>query len=473
MRLEPLTDSELESIEAGAYRLLGETGALVYSPKALQILADAGAQVDFERQRVRFPEKLILQALASASGHFRLWRRDGDAPIDLMDGQVRGHNVGGCVRIYDHQQHITRDATRQDLERMTVLIDALENIHVCRPVVYPTEFPTQLRDLYTMAAMLQYTGKPYGVSAYSPHNQEIIFQLASLAAGGLAELTARPFIWGSICPISPLTYTQSTSDILIRYAEVGLPVAIAPCPICGGASPVTLAGTLAQQHAEFLVGMVLVQSIRPGIDVKYTTRAIPMDMRSGMSNFGAVEMGMMSAAMAALARRTRTCSDVYGLGTSSRHLDEQAAYEKAINGLLPALAGADLVAAGGLLENALTSSPEQLVIDNDIFAMIFRAVRGISVTAETLALELIAEVGPKGDFLSAAHTLAFARKEHYVSKLSLKSTKGSAPAGYTIVEAAHEAAEKILQTHQPERLPEAMVEEIEQILAAAERFELN
>ena len=467
MRLEPLTERELESIEGGAYKLLAETGALMLSPKGLQILADAGAQVDFEHQRVRFPEELILRSLASASGHFRVWNRNGDTSIDLMDGQVRGHNVGGCVRIFDHKLGITRDATRQDLEQMTVLIDALENIHVCRPVVYPAEFPTQLRDLYTMAAMLQFTDKPYGVSAYNPRNQEIIFQLASLARGGMAELIARPFIWGSICPISPVTYTQSTTDILIRYAEVGLPVAIAPCPICGGASPVTLAGTLVQQHAEFLIGMVLVQSIRPGLDVKYTTRAIPMDMRSGMSNFGAVEMGLMSAAMAALARRTRTCSDVYGLGSSSKNLDEQAAYEKALNGLLPALAGADLVAAGGLLENALTSSPEQLVIDNDIFALIFRAARGIMVTPETLAVEQIAEVGPKGDFLSAAHTLAWARKEHYVSKLSLKTTKGSAPAGYTIVEAAHEAAEKILQTHQPARLPEGMTGEIERILVAA------
>jgi trimethylamine--corrinoid protein Co-methyltransferase len=388
-----------------------------------------------------------------------------------MDGQVRGHNVGGCVRIYDARQGVVRDATEHDLEELTVLIDGLENIHVCRPVVYPKEFPTQLRDVFTAATMLQHTGKAYGVSAYAVKNLDYVVELAGTVAGSLGKLVAKPFIWGSVCPDSPLSYTESTADILIRWAEIGLPVAIAPCPIGGGTSPVTLAGTLVQQNAEFLAGLVLVQIVRPGIDVKYTTRPIPMDMRTGTAAFGAVEMGMMASAIVQLARRYRVCSDVYGLGTSARQLDEQAGYEKAVNGLLVALTGADLVAAAGLLEDALTSSAEQLVIDNEILGMIFRAVRGIEMTPEALAVEVIERVGPGGNYLTDEHTRAHMRREYYQAKLGYRAGSASWEAGgyKTIVDAARERARTILANRERQALPGDVVAEIQRILKQAER----
>jgi len=303
-------------------------------------------------------------------------------------------------------------------------------------------------------------------------NLSYILRLAGAAAGGLDNLKAKPFLWGSVCPDSPLSYSASTTDIfLIKYAEFGLPVAISPCPVCGGTSPVTLAGTLVQQNAEFLAGFVLVQVIRPGIAVKYTTRPIPMDGRTATAAFGAVELGMMSAAIVQLARRYRVCSDVYGLGTSSRVPDEQTAYEKALNGLLVALAGADLVAAAGLLEDALTSSAEQLVIDNEILGMIFRAVRGIEVSAETLAMEAIERVGPRGNFLTDVHTRAHMRKEHYYPQLSYRAglAKWESSGYKTILDAATARASAILSTHQPAKLDAKVVEEIDSILEEASR----
>jgi trimethylamine---corrinoid protein Co-methyltransferase len=469
MKFEMITPVEVEKIHSASAEILAKVGVRFGGKKVLNIFAAAGAQVDFDTEMVRIPESLLEKVLSSTSGHFRLWNRSGSQLIDLQDGRVRGHNVGGCVRIFDIEQRQTRYATRGDLEKMTTLIDALDNIHVARPVVYPEEFPSHMWDIYTAATILRFTEKPYGVTAYSLDNLAYVLEITGVIAGSQANLLAKPFIWGSVCPDSPRNYSESTANMLARYAEIGLPVAIAPCPISAASSPVTLAGTLAQLNAEFLAGLALVQIIRPGLDSKYTARPMVMDMRSGDASFGFIEAGMMSAALVQLAKRYKVCSDSYGLGTRSKWLDEQAAYEKSLNGVLVALSGADLVAAAGLLEDALTSSAEQLVIDNDILGMIFRAVRGIEVTPDTLAVETILNVAPKGSYLDSLHTRTFMRKEYFQPKLVSPAglPASTSQPNRTVLETARDTASKILRTHQPTQLPPEAVVEIQRIVDKA------
>ena len=469
MKFELLTPGEIELIHTSACRVLAETGVCFRSKRALEVLAGAGGEPDYSENRVRLPEALIEQALEKSTGRYRLWNRSGTRQMDLQDGQVRGHNVGGCARIYDAALNESRDATKHDLQRLTTVMDALDHIHVCRPAVYPQEFPTSVRDVYVTATILQYSDKPYGVSALSPANLTHILEVVSVIAGSMERLQAKPFIWGSVCPDSPLSYSQSTTDILVRYAELGLPVAVAPCPVCGSTSPVTLAGSLVQLNAEFLAALALVQTIHPGIDVKYTARPMPMNMRTGAGTFGAIEMGLMSAAIVQLAKRYRVCSDAYGLGTRSKGLDAQAAYEKALNGLLVALSGADLVAAAGLLEDALTSSAEQLVIDDDILGMIFRAVRGIDVTDDTLGIATIAQVGPSGSFLMEPHTLQHMRKEYFQPAL-IRLTEAAFRQGAStcsVQDAARDRVDAILKSHQPPELEDGILVEIDGILECA------
>jgi trimethylamine--corrinoid protein Co-methyltransferase len=327
-----------------------------------------------------------------------------------------------------------------------------------------------VRDIHVAATMLQFTTKPYGFSAYSLENLAYIMKIAGIVSGGLEAFLAKPFLWGSVCPVSPLYYNRSTTEILMRYAEYGMPVAVAPCPTSGGTSPVTLAGTLVQQNAEFLFGLVLVQIINPGTPVKYTTRPIVLEMRTAGSAFGAIEMGMMSAGIVQLAKHYGVCSDVYGLATSSKTLDEQTGFEKALNGMMPALAGANLVASVGMLEDALTSSLEQLVLDDEILGIILHAARGITVSDETLAVEAIARVGSQGDFLTDEHTARHFRRECHYPELSYRTGSPSwRKAGYqTILDAARDKARTIINEHQPKRLDAQVVDAIEQVLLDAD-----
>jgi trimethylamine--corrinoid protein Co-methyltransferase len=475
MKFEMITPGEVEKIHDASVEILAKAGVRFGGKKVLDIFASAGAEVDFNTEMVRIPESLLDQVLSTTSGHFLLWNRNGSQLIDLQDGHMRGHNVGGCVRIFDLEKNQTRYATQSDLEKMTILIDALDNIHVARPVVYPEEFPSHMWDIYTAATILRFTEKPYGVTAYSLDNLAYILEITGVIAGSQANLLAKPFIWGSVCPDSPRNYSETTSNILARYAEVGLPVAIAPCPISAASSPVTLAGSLAQLNAEFLAGLALVQIIRPGLDSKYTARPMVMDMRSGDASFGFIEAGMMSAALVQLAKRYKVCSDSYGLGTRSKWLDEQAAYEKSLNGVLVALAGADLVAAAGLLEDALTSSADQLVIDNDILGMIFRAVRGLEVTPDTLGVETILSVPPKGSYLDSLHTRTFMRKEYFQPKLVSPARRHADPsqANRTVLETARDTANAILKSHRPNQLAEETIAEIQSIVDHATRTLIN
>jgi len=209
---------------------------------------------------------------------------------------------------------------------------------------------------------------------------------------------------------------EDVADQLVTAATYALPISILPCPLAGATSPATLAGTLVQQNAEFLISHAIVQLVNPGNPVFYSARPMSMDMRTGVSAEG-MEFGLISAASVQLAKYYGVPSDVYGLSTNSKTPDEHTAIEKSMVGLLPALAGANFLSDGGAIDMGMTASPEQLVIDNEILDMIFRASRGIDVNPETLAVGLIEKIGPGGHFVSDEHTRKYYVAEHFVPKL--------------------------------------------------------
>jgi len=233
--------------------------------------------------------------------------------------------------------------------------------------------------------------------------------------------------------------------------------------------PVTLAGSLVQQNAETLAGLVMMQLVNAGTPFMYCPRVFPIDMLSGMTSSG-VEVGLLSVGCVQLAKYYGFPSGVYGLDTSSKTLDEQAAFEKGLNGILPALAGANMLSGAGCIEGAITVSYEQLVIDDEIFGMIFRAVKGIEVDEERLAIDVIAKVTREAsNFLQQMHTVKHFPEEYYLPKLSDRTSRSrwQEMGSKNIVEVAREKARKILAEHQPPPLDKDAVKEIKKILKRA------
>jgi len=265
--------------------------------------------------------------------------------------------------------------------------------------------------------------------------------------------------------MSPLTTDRVGVDMLLEVAQRGIPVICPSEPMGGSTAPVTLAGIVALAHAESLMGVVLSQLVNPGTPVLYGTAATISDMRTMNYLAGTIEMGLIQAAAAQLAQSMQI--PFFGTAglTDSKVPDEQAAYEKALVALNVALAGANYIHdAAGQLESALTVAYEQYVIDNEIIGMVLRALTGITVNDDTLALDVIGKVGPGGNFLSEDHTVRHMRTEFFMPQVSDRSNRNAwAVAGSLDArERARRMARDILENHHPAPVSDMLAKKIKQ-----------
>ena len=400
-----------------------------------------------------------------------LYGRTSKNDVRVSDDHIYAHTTGGCLYVLDFKTGKSRSGTAMDLRDLMRLVDGLENIHQAAMLVYASDAGPRVSDIHTVSQMLRNTTKSCFITSYTARTFDYAVKLGAAVSGGLEELRRRPLISFGISPTSPLELSDDSAEQLMKSAALGLPIQILPCPQAGGTSPVTLAGTLVQQNVEFLISHVIVQLLNPGNPVVYAGRPVAIDMKTGSSAFGAVEYGMMSVGTVQIAKHYDIPSDVYGLSTTSKIMDEQAAFEKAINGLMPALAGANLLSGAGSIDSGITANQEQLVVDNEIFALIFRASKGIDVSPETLATDLIEKIGPGGHYLSQEHTRRYYFSEHYSPKLSDREARANweKAGGKDIVAVASEKAREILRGHSVEPLDRGIERELDEILSEADK----
>lgn len=469
MMLEFLSHDQIKKIHSASLKILEDVGVVVYEDSFLKFLADSGVNVDFDKKRVRISPSLVMECVKKTPKRVTLYARDPKYDVELDDGKIYAHALGGAATVVDLDSGEVRPSTRKDVANLTRIIDALPNIHTCTMIALPCDVPEQVRDVYCVAEQIQNTTKNMDATPLSYKSFPYMVELAETVAGGEEELKKRPIITCSFSPTSPLKFSDDVIRIMVQGAKLGLPMAVLPCPMAGATSPVTLAGSLVQQNAETLAGLVMIQLVNAGTPFMYCPRVFPIDMLSGITSSG-VEVGLLSAGCVQLAKYYGLPSDVYGLDTSSKTLDEQVAFEKGLNGILPALAGANMLSGAGCIEGAITVSYEQLVIDDEIFGMIFRAVKGIEVDEERLAINVIAKVAHEAsNFLQQMHTLKHFRQEYYLPKLSDRTSRSrwQEMGSKNIVKVAREKARKILAEHQPASLDKDVVKKIKKILKRA------
>ncbi|MFC2036549.1 trimethylamine methyltransferase family protein [Chloroflexota bacterium] len=235
--------------------------------------------------------------------------------------------------------------------------------------------------------------------------------MAAACCGGMAAFRRRPTMYLSVSPVSPLIFTEDVTGAIMAVAQSGAPFLPLPAPSLGATGPVTMAGALAQQHAETLASYVIAATARPGVPVMYCSRISAIDPRTAVSSWGGPEVGMTGAAAAQLAHRLGLPCDSYGLATGSPWLDPQFAYERMANALVPALAGVDILSGVGSTENVMIAGLEIAVMDDEIISLIKRIVAGCEVNEATLAFDVMKEVIPRdGIFLGEMHTVRQMRK---------------------------------------------------------------
>jgi trimethylamine--corrinoid protein Co-methyltransferase len=410
---KPLSPNQIDQIHKASLEILASTGVHVEEPRALELFHKNGADID--GNRVRIPEKLIQQVLESASKSILLAGRDPANDLLLEGSRVHIGTGGAALQVLDLEKDTIRPATLQDTADMALLVDALPNIHFYLLPIYPTDIPEESVEISKFYAALKNTGKHVQGGVYTIEGLSNVVRMCEKIMGGPQALRERPIVsFITSWMVSPLMFATDVTRMLIEVCQLGMPVVLSSAPMAGSTSPITLAGTLAQLNAEQLSGLTLTQLVNPGTPVIIGPIPATADMRSGSYLGGSVELGIANAAITQMAHFYQL--PIYNSAgmTESKLPDIQAGIEKTQSVIQVALAGSNFIHhAAGMLEDMSTIAYEQFVIDNEILGMAMRAVRGIEVNPDTLALEVIDRVGPGNHFLTDKHTLKHIRSEYY------------------------------------------------------------
>jgi trimethylamine--corrinoid protein Co-methyltransferase len=467
-----LSDDQIEQIHRGALSVLWNTGVEVREDQAFEILEKAGCPTN--GKRVRIPSSLVEETVRLAPKAFTLYGRDPEFRVNLEGRKVCYEPMIGRLNILDLETGERRRTTLDDVEKLIKVADALEHytlLHSGAIMPHIEGVADEVAHVYGYLTSVRNSSKVIKGVVRGKQKAKDCIRMASVIAGGEEALKRRPNIFTTCNVISPLEYMVEQTEGMIEYARMGLPVDIASEPQCGATSPVTLAGTLALQTAEILGMNVVAQLVHPGTPVLMGTVAAVMDLRNGMIALGGLEAAMFNVAHAQMARFYGIPSRGTGSNTESKLFDFQAGYEKTITLLLPALAGINMIFYPGTMDHAMTVSLESLVMDHEVCDMIARLLRGITVTDETLAVDLIDKVGPGGHYLNQKHTMKYLRQEHFLPKMSDRDTyevwlgKGK-PSAH---QRARERVRKILAEHRPKPLDAAVEKELLAVIKAVEK----
>jgi trimethylamine--corrinoid protein Co-methyltransferase len=453
MRLVPLSSEEVRAIHEATLRVLSEVGIVLDEPEARALLLDHGAREG--RGRLCLPAGLVEACLARCPARVTLRGRGGQ--VTLGDGALHVHNLGGARDVLDRPGGGLRPAAGDDVARSARLLDALENVTTVTPLYTPQDVPPALMTLAMFDRTLRNTLKP--INGPGVQTRKEVRLLAEMMRAVLGD---DPGVSLAASPISPLTFPADASQAILEIARQGLPFGPLPCPSVGATAPMSLAGALTQQNAEVLACIVLAQLAAPGLPVIYCGRLAVLDMRSGVPAWGNPEIGLASAAAVQLAHYYHLPANVYGLAASGAAIDIQSGYERALNAVVPALAGADELSGVGEMAGGVFSCDAQMVIDDEIMGMVRRLRRGFAVDEDALAVEVIAGVMDAGrNFLAEPHTVKYLRAgEVWRGALAVQA------GGPGLAERAQQRAEKLLATHHVPPLPDDQARALDEILQA-------
>jgi len=460
-----LSPQEVESLHLASLRILNETGVALTEPESRDLLAQAGARL--EDQRVLLPPELVEGCLARAGKRTSLRGRLGAATV-LGDGSLYFHNLGGARELYDAASGTRRPAALQDVRDATRLLDALDNCHTITPFFTPRDVPGSVMSLAMYRHALPHTVKPLqGPGVQYAAEARYAFKMAEVVGNPPEVLTL------SLSPVSPLTIPDHEAQAILEIARLGIAFAPLPCPTAGTTAPFSIAGAVAQQNAEVLAALVLAELANPGLPIIYCGRVAMMEPRTGLSIWGGVELGIASSATVQIGHRYGLPVNVYGFSTNAHSLDAQDGFERALNAVLPALAGADELSGIGEMEAGVMGSYAQMVADNEFAGSILRIRRGILADDEALAVDVVAAaMASTRNFLSQKHTLKYLKSgEILLTRLAERGSWETWERGgrQGMVERAQAEAERILHAHQVPPLDEVQERELDALLLAAEK----
>ncbi len=446
------SEEEVKQVHEATVSLLENVGIKMHNDAARQIFAENGAKVDSESRIVKIPRAMIEDTIDSTPSRIILYGREEKNDLLLEGSNVHLGTGGTVLNTLDIDNGKKRLTEVRDVAGYAKMTDALDNIAFFVINCYPNDVAEEEVDINRFYHAFANTSKHVMGGIYTMDGLKSVIRMAEDIAGGPEKLKERPFVSFITLMMSPLLMEVTYTDFLIEVAKCGLPLATPSEPLAGANSPVTLAGTITLNNAESLGGLILSQLINKGNPTIYGSTSSIMDVRTGTYVAGNIESALINAGCAQMAQHYKI--PMYGTGgmSDSKVVDAQAGYESASTAMVVALSGCNYIHdAFGLLEFCTTLSYEKMVVDNDSVGMALRAVKGVEVSEETLATDIIKEVGPGGHFLDHPHTVEHVRKEFYFPKLSDRQQRvvWEEEGSKDTFTRAHEEARRILEKHQP------------------------
>jgi trimethylamine--corrinoid protein Co-methyltransferase len=461
-------DEKLDDIERGVFYILEKVGLKfeVETVKPLKIFERGGAVVDFDSKIVRFPPGLVEESINNCPGSFRVEARD--PKNDLMIG---GNSVyfspGPGLQHLDLNTFEPRLPTREEFYDAVTVYDALPNLHILHN---NSPYTSMVGVSEIMSTIESYAARARNSTKAQYHAQ---LQDNDVFCLEIAKAVGAKGIFG-VGAVSPLCWSDDAVNCTIRGIEAGVPFIPVGGSLWGATAPATIAGELVTNIAESVGPLVLAQLIDPGHPVLPGSFTFPMNMKRGEPLFGNISIALATAALVQFWKRYDLPSFIIEAAISnSKCMDFQSGYEKGMLALAQAMAGASVLWVHGTVYGELTAHPVQAIMDDEIAGSIGHILGGIEINDETLALDLIEEVGHLGMYLDKAHTRKWWRKSQYSNDVAddsnlydwLQSGKR------TIVEYAKDKMEEILNTHKVSvPLSDKQEEDIQNILMEARRF---
>jgi trimethylamine--corrinoid protein Co-methyltransferase len=464
-----LSDDQIEEIFHSALDVLERVGTRVYGVEGLALLRDAGCLVS-DSELVRIPSWLVKDALNTTPERIVVAGRDRRQRIILEKDKIYFGTGSDCPSLVDPYTDEVRKYTYEDVYNAARVSDALPYIDFHMSLGLTSGVPVHTYDRHQFLAMLQGMSKPLVITTVDKEGLADQYRMACEALGGREEFAKAPLCVVYIEPSSPLTHSVEAVEKILYAAEMGIPAIYTPGMMCGATAPLTLAGSMVQCLAECLVGVVLAQLKRRGAAVIIGGVETIIDMSTSIMSYGAPEMVLLSAAMTEVTKwlrlpmfSTAGCSD-------AKVLDQQAAIEAAMSVTIAALSGANLIHDVGYLESGLLGSFDMLVMSNEVIGMAKRILRGITVTPETLAVDVIERVGPGGHYLTEEHTRQHFRTAlWFPSLMDRQQRRGWEVSGKkTMAERVRAKVKDILEHHPPLPIPAEVEARLKEIVAEAD-----
>ena len=472
-RFQVLTEEEIEAIYHAALTVLYETGVRVYEKEGVEVAYSGGAIVEDtteDSSLVKMPPWMVDKARATLPRKVVVTGPDRKYRMELYKNQIyfgAGSDTPFTIDPYTDER---RRAIYDDVKNFARLAEAMPNIdfHMSLGIVQDRAIGTY--DRWQYLAMLEGTSKPINITAVDLDGLNDQLEMAYIRLGGKEEWKKGPCFTLYIEPVSPLSHSEEVVQKLLFASDHDIPFVYTPCPLAGATSPCTLAGTAVQALTESLFGIVLSQIRKPGASLIIGGLMSNMDMLTTVYCYGSPEMALLSAAYTDITKwlevpeyETAGCSD-------AKMFDEQAAMEATINIATAALIGGNMIHDVGYLEQGLTSSMDMMVASDEIIDMVKRILRGIPVTDETRALDVMDDVGPGGHFLEHDHTYTRFKNEIWRPKLIDRQNweNWTASGSKTYRQRVRERVIQVLEIETEPLMDEAMYKELHRICELAD-----